>query len=161
MSPTGWQETSLTHPILLSIGMHVEKKYAKFGAGRPAVGAVLVEGGQKKALYGLVSRFLSRLWDFNFSCIILTVLTEFQFSIHLSTWLLLQDYPRVLENPSRPQNRQTCVELVKLRKCPELGTTAPNFAMWSTWTKLFRSQAWISLCTDMLMRKKITGLPQV
>ena len=42
----------------------VAKEYAKFGAGRPAVGAVLGEGVQK-ILYGVVSCFLSRLWGFN------------------------------------------------------------------------------------------------
>ena len=30
-----------------TVYLHVAKKYAKFGAGRPAVGAVLGEGGQK------------------------------------------------------------------------------------------------------------------
>ena len=39
-------------------------------------------------------------------------------------------------NHSGPQNRQSCVESVNLRKYPELGTTPQNFAKWTTWTKL-------------------------
>ena len=47
-----------------TVCLHVAKKYAKFGAGRLGVGAVLGEGVQK-IIDGLVSCFLSRLWGLN------------------------------------------------------------------------------------------------
>ena len=48
-----------------TVSWHVAKKYAKIGAVRLAVGAVLGEGRQKSIVYGLVSCFLNRLWSFN------------------------------------------------------------------------------------------------
>ena len=57
-------------------------------------------------------------------------------------------------NHSRPQNRQSCVESVNLRKCPELGTTPQNFAMWTTWTKSLRSRVSCGLWTSNLECEK-------
>ena len=42
---------------------HVAKKYAEFGTVRLSVQCLVKEG--RKALYGLVSCFFSRLWSFN------------------------------------------------------------------------------------------------
>ena len=47
-----------------TVYLHVAKRYAKFGAGRLAIGAVLGEGVQK-IIDGVVSCFLSRLWGLN------------------------------------------------------------------------------------------------
>ena len=65
---------------------HVAKKYAKFGAGRPAVGAVLGEGGQKIIARScqLLPQQASGL-QHAYLCIILTVLTGFLFCTHLYT----------------------------------------------------------------------------
>ena len=57
-------------------------------------------------------------------------------------------------NPSGPQNRQSCVESVNLRKCPELGSTPKNFAMWTMWTSSLHSWASCGLWTSNLERKK-------
>ena len=74
----------MAFPRLLSIDMYIARSRTKFGAGRPGVSAVLDEK-DRNASYSLANCYLSLALGLQhaYLSIILTVLTEFLYFVHI------------------------------------------------------------------------------